>query len=206
MLVAPTDFQQGEGYRIIFIHVPASWMSMFIYLVMAFWAAIGLAFNTRLSGMMAQALAPTGALMAFLSLLTGALWGKPMWGAWWVWDARLTSELILLFLYIGYMALTAAIDDTRRSDKAGGLLLLVGVVNIPIIYFSVKWWNTLHQGSSINLTKSSMATTMLWGMLLMAACFWMYSIAVALIRSRSIMLERERHTDWAKTLLTGDEK
>jgi heme exporter protein C len=104
------------------------------------------------------------------------------------------------------MALTAAIDDTRRSDKAGGLLLLVGVVNVPIIYFSVKWWNTLHQGSSINLTKSSMATTMLWGMLLMALCFWMYSIAIALIRSRSIMLERERHTDWAKTLLTGDKK
>ena len=206
MLVAPTDFQQGEGYRIIFIHVPASWMSMFIYLVMAFWAAIGLAFNTRLSGMMAQALAPTGALMAFLSLWTGALWGKPMWGAWWVWDARLTSELILLFLYIGYMALTAAIDDPRRADKAGGLLLLVGVVNIPIIYFSVKWWNTLHQGSSVNLTKSSMAETMLWGMLLMAMCFWMYSIAVAFMRVRTIMLERERHTDWVKALLAGGEK
>jgi heme exporter protein C len=210
MLVAPTDFQQGEGYRIIFIHVPASWMSMFIYLVMAFWAAIGLAFNTRLSGMMAQALAPTGALMAFLSLWTGALWGKPMWGAWWVWDARLTSELILLFLYIGYMALTAAIDDARRADKAGGLLLLVGVVNIPIIYFSVKWWNTLHQGSSVNLTKSSMAETMLWGMLLMAMCFWMYSIAVAFMRVRTIMLERERHTDWVKAelanLVAGDEK
>ena len=204
MLAAPTDFQQGEGYRIIFIHVPASWMSMFIYLVMAFWAAIGLAFNTRLSGMMAQALAPTGALMAFLSLWTGALWGKPMWGAWWVWDARLTSELILLFLYIGYMALTAAIDDPKRADKAGGLLLLVGVVNIPIIYFSVKWWNTLHQGSSVNLTKSSMAETMLWGMLLMAMCFWMYSIAVAFMRVRTIMLERERHTDWAKEILAGE--
>jgi heme exporter protein C len=204
MLVAPTDFQQGEGYRIIFIHVPASWMSMFIYLVMAFWAAIGLAFNTRLSGMMAQALAPTGALMAFLSLWTGALWGKPMWGAWWVWDARLTSELILLFLYIGYMALTAAIDDVRRADKAGGLLLLVGVVNIPIIYFSVKWWNTLHQGSSVNLTRSSMAETMLWGMLLMAMCFWMYSIAIALMRVRTIMLERERHTDWVRAELAGD--
>ena len=121
MLVAPTDFQQGEGYRIIFIHVPASWMSMFIYLVMAFWAGLGLAFNTRLSGMMAQALAPTGALMAFLSLWTGALWGKPMWGAWWVWDARLTSELILFFLYIGFMALQAAIDDPRRADKAGAI-------------------------------------------------------------------------------------
>ena len=200
--VAPTDAQQGEGYRIIFIHVPASWMSMFIYLVMAFWAAIGLAFNTRLSGMMAQALAPTGALMAFLSLWTGALWGKPMWGAWWVWDARLTSELILLFLYIGYLALTAAIDDPRRADKAGGILLLVGVVNVPIIYFSVKWWNTLHQGSSVNLSKSSMAETMLWGMLLMALCFWMYAIAVAFTRVRTILLERERHTDWAKAILS----
>lgn len=179
---------------------------MFIYLIMAGWAAIGLAFNTRLSGMMAQALAPTGALMAFLSLWTGALWGKPMWGAWWVWDARLTSELILLFLYIGYMALTAAIDDARRADKAGALLLLVGVVNIPIIYFSVQWWNTLHQGSSVNLSKSSMATTMLWGMLLMAMCFWMYSIAVAFMRVRTIMLERERNTEWVKTLLAGDEK
>jgi heme exporter protein C len=206
MLVAPTDFQQGEGYRIIFIHVPASWLSMFIYLIMAGWAAIGLAFNTRLSGMMAQALAPTGALMAFLSLWTGALWGKPMWGAWWVWDARLTSELILLFLYIGYMALTAAIDDPRRADKAGGLLLLVGVVNIPIIYFSVKWWNTLHQGSSVNLTKSSMATTMLYGMLLMALCFWMYAIAVAFMRVRTIMLERERNTDWVKAELEGGAK
>ena len=178
---------------------------MFIYLVMAFWAAIGLAFNTRLSGMMTQALAPTGALMAFLSLWTGALWGKPMWGTWWVWDARLTSELILLFLYIGYMALVASIDDPRRADKAGGLLLLVGVVNVPIIYFSVKWWNTLHQGSSVNLSKSSMAEVMLWSMLLMALCFWMYSIAVAFARVRTIMLERERHTDWVKAELNGEQ-
>jgi heme exporter protein C len=205
LLVAPTDAQQGEGYRIIFIHVPASWMSMFIYLVMAFWAAIGLAFNTRLSGMMATALAPTGALMAFLSLWTGALWGKPMWGTWWVWDARLTSELILLFLYIGFIALQSAIDDPRRADKAGAVLLLVGVVNIPIIYFSVKWWNTLHQGASVSLTKSpSMAATMLWGMLLMALCFWMYSLAVAFARVRTILLERERHTEWVKDVLAGE--
>ncbi|MCP5267872.1 MAG: cytochrome c biogenesis protein CcsA [Zoogloeaceae bacterium] len=207
MAVAPTDFQQGEGYRIIFIHVPASWMSMFIYLVMAFWAALGLAYNTRLSGMMASALAPTGALMAFLSLWTGALWGKPMWGTWWVWDARLTSELILLFLYIGFIALQASIDDPRRADKAGAILALVGVVNIPIIYFSVKWWNTLHQGSSVSLTKSpSMAMLMLWGMLLMALSFWMYSIAVSLIRARSIMLERERNTEWVKDVLAGEGK
>jgi len=204
--VAPTDAQQGEGYRIIFLHVPASWMSMFIYLVMAFWAGLGLAFNTRLSGMMAQALAPTGALFAFLSLWTGALWGKPMWGAWWVWDARLTSELILLFLYMGFIALQSAIDDPRRADKAGAILALVGVVNVPIIYFSVKWWNTLHQGASVSLTKSpSMAATMLWGMLLTALAFWMYSIAVALLRARTIMLERERHTEWVRALLTGKE-
>ena len=197
--VAPTDAQQGEGYRIIFIHVPASWMSMFIYCVMAFWSLLGLTFNTRLSGMMTSALAPTGALFAFLSLWTGALWGKPMWGAWWVWDARLTSELILFFLYLGYIALHAAIDDPRRADRAGALLALVGVVNVPIIYFSVKWWNTLHQGASVSLTKSpSMATTMLWGMLIMALAFWTYTIAVALMRVRNIILERESNNEWVK--------
>ena len=200
--VAPTDAQQGEGYRIIFVHVPASWMSMVIYLAMAFWAAIGLAFNTRLSAMMATALAPTGALFAFLSLLTGALWGKPMWGAWWVWDARLTSELILLFLYLGFMALQAAIDDPRRADKAGAVLAIVGVVNVPIIYFSVKWWNTLHQGASVSLTRSpAMAQTMLWGMLLMALAFWMYAIAVALARVRNIVIAREASADWVKDAL-----
>ena len=205
-LLAPTDAQQGEGYRIIFLHVPASWLSMFIYLVMAFWAGLGLAFNFRLSGMMATALAPTGALFTFLSLWTGALWGKPMWGAWWVWDARLTSELILLFLYAGFIALQSAIDDPRRADKAGAILALVGVINIPIIYFSVKWWNTLHQGSSVSLTKSpSMATTMLWGMLLCALACWMYAIAVALMRVRMIMLERERHTEWVRAELANRE-
>lgn len=199
--VAPTDAQQGEAYRIIFIHVPAAWMSMFIYVVMAFWAGMGLTFNTRLSSMVASALAPTGAMMTFVALWTGALWGKPMWGTWWVWDARLTSELILLFLYFGFMSLQAAIDDPRRADKAGAVIALVGVVNVPIIYFSVKWWNTLHQGASVSLTKSpSMATTMLAGMLLMALAFWMYSIAVMLMRLRSIILERERNSDWVKEL------
>jgi heme exporter protein C len=174
---------------------------MFIYCVMALWAAIGITFNTRLSGMMSSALAPTGALFAFISLWTGALWGKPMWGAWWVWDARLTSELILLFLYLGYIALTAAIDDPRRADKAGAIVSLVGVVNVPIIYFSVKWWNTLHQGASVSMTKApTMATTMLWGMLIMALAFWMYSIAIALYRVRAIILERERHATWVAEL------
>ena len=199
LFVAPTDAQQGEGYRIIFVHVPASWMSMFLYCMMAFWAAFGLAFNTRLSGMMASAIAPTGAMFAFLSLLSGALWGKPMWGAWWVWDARLTSELILFFLYLGFIALQAAIDDPRRADKAGAMLALVGVVNVPIIYYSVRWWSTLHQGASISMTRApTMAHTMLWGMLLMALAFWMYSFAVILMRVRGIILERERHTEWVQ--------
>lgn len=199
--VAPTDFQQGEAYRIIFIHVPAAWMSMIIYLAMAFWAGIGLAFNTRLSSMMASALAPTGALMTFIALWTGALWGKPMWGTWWVWDARLTSELILLFLYVGFMALQAAIDDPRRADRAGAVLALVGAINVPIIYFSVQWWNTLHQGASVSLTSSpSMAATMLWGMLIMSLGFWMYCIGAVLIRVRGIILERERSSEWVKEL------
>jgi heme exporter protein C len=199
LAVAPADAQQGEGYRIIFVHVPASWMSMVIYLAMAFWAGMGLVFNTRLSAMMAQALAPTGALFAFLSLLTGALWGKPMWGAWWVWDARLTSELILLFLFIGFIALQGAIEDPRRADRAGAVLALVGVVNVPVIYFSVKWWSTLHQGASVSLTKSpSMAATMLTGMLLMALAFWAYAVAASLARVRCIILERESHARWVK--------
>jgi heme exporter protein C len=202
LLIAPTDHQQGDAYRIIFIHVPASWMSMVIYVAMAFWAAVGLAFNARLAFMLASALAPTGALMTFIALWTGALWGKPTWGAWWVWDARLTSELILLFLYVGVLSLHAAIDNPRRADRAAGLLALVGVVNVPIIYFSVKWWNTLHQGASISFTKApSMAAPMLLGMLVMALALWMYCIAVVLVRARSLILERERHVPWAKKML-----
>jgi heme exporter protein C len=195
--VAPTDQQQGEVYRVIFIHVPAAWMSMFIYVVMAFWAGLGLAFNTRLSGMMASALAPTGALFTFIALWTGSFWGKPTWGTWWVWDARLTSELILLFLYFGFLALHAAIEDPRRADRACAILAIVGVVNIPIIYFSVQWWNTLHQGASVSFTRApTMAATILAGMLLIALAFWMYSIAVALVRVQAIILERERRADW----------
>jgi len=198
-VLAPTDAQQGEAYRIIFVHVPAAWMSMFIYLVMAAWAAVGLVFNARLPAMMARALAPTGALMTFLALWTGALWGRPTWGTWWVWDARLTSELLLLFLYMGFLALHAAIEDPRRADRAAALLALLGVVNVPVIYFSVKWWNTLHQGASVSLTRApTMATVMLTGMLVMALAFWMYSIAVSLWRVRVLILERERHADWAR--------
>ncbi|RVT53911.1 heme ABC transporter permease CcmC [Rubrivivax albus] len=202
LLVAPTDFQQGESYRIIFIHVPASWMAMVLYLAMAFWAAVGLIFNARLAAMLAQAIAPTGALMAFLSLWTGALWGKPTWGTWWVWDARLTSTLILLFMYIGFMALRGAIEDERRADRASALVAIVGAVNVPIIYFSVKWWNTLHQGASVRPLKgSTMADVMLEAMLIMALAFWAYAFAVVLARVRTIILERERGAAWTQAVL-----
>ena len=198
--VAPPDAVKSEAYRIIFIHVPASILSMFIYLIMAGYAALGLIFNTRLSSMMATAMAPTGALFAFISLWTGALWGKPMWGAWWVWDARLTSELILLFLYLGFIALQAAIDDPRRADRAGALLAIVGSVNVPIIYFSVKWWNTLHQGSTVKFTGTSMHVAMQQAMFTMLVACWLYVIAVTLLRVRSIILERERSTQWVNEL------
>jgi len=197
--VAPSDYKQGEGYRIIYIHVPAAWMSMFIYLVMAFWGAVGLVFNTRMSGMMVQALAPTGAMFTFVALWTGSFWGKPMWGTWWVWDARITSELILLFLYIGYLALHSAIEDSRRADRAGAILVLVGVVNIPIIYYSVQWWNTLHQGASVKMTgATSMDEIMLVTMLIMALACWAYTIAVVMARVRAIILERERTATWVR--------
>jgi heme exporter protein C len=201
-LVAPTDAVQGESYRILYLHVPAAWMSMFLYLVMAGWAGLGFVLNTRLSGMMAAAIAPTGAMFTFLALWSGALWGRPTWGTYWVWDARLTSELILLFLYLGFLALREAIEDPRRADRASAILALVGVVNIPIIYFSVQWWNTLHQGASVSLTRApTMAGSMFAGLLLMTLAAWMYSIAVSLARVRAIILERERDTEWARQVL-----
>jgi len=202
LVVAPTDAQQGDAYRIIFIHVPAAWMSMFIYIVMAFWCAVSLTFNTRLAAMMAQALAPTGAMFTALALLTGAMWGKPAWGTYWAWDARMTSELILLFLYFGYMALRNAIDDPRRADRASAVLALVGAINVPIIYFSVRWWNTLHQGASVSLTSApTMAVTMLIGMLIMAFAAWFYAIAIALVRVQAIIVEREKKGHWIGELL-----
>lgn len=191
--VAPTDFQQGEAYRIIFVHVPAAWMSMLIYIAMAFWCAVGLSLNSKLSFMFARALAPTGALFTLIALVTGSLWGKPMWGAWWVWDARLTSELILLFLYIGFIALHSTFEEQRRADYSSAIFSLVGLVNVPIIYFSVIWWNTLHQGASVSLTKApAMATTMLIGMFVMVLAFWTYTIAVSLFRIQLVIGERDR--------------
>jgi len=200
---APTDATQGEVYRVIFIHVPAAWMSMFIYFMMACYGAMSLTFNSRLAAMMARALAPTGAMFTFVALWTGAFWGRPTWGTYWVWDARITSELVLLFLYFGFIALANAFEDPRRGDRAAALLAIVGIVNLPIIYFSVQWWNTLHQGSSVRLTGTSMHVSMFTSMMLMVFACWMYAIGAALVRVRSIILERERRTGWVRALGTA---
>jgi heme exporter protein C len=167
-------------------------MGMFIYLVMAFYGVLHLGFNTKLAAMMMRALAPTGAIFTFLALWTGALWGKPTWGTYWLWDGRMTSTLVLFFLYLGFLALANAIDDVRRGDKALSLLAIVGSVNIPIIYFSVNWWNSLHQGATFSAKGSKMAPEMLYAMLAMVFACWAYSIAVALVRCRAIINEREQ--------------
>ena len=205
LFVAPTDYQQGESYRIMFIHVPAAWMSMFIYVCMAGAGAVALVWNIKLSEMFASHCAPVGASFTFLALVTGSLWGKPMWGTWWAWDARLTSELILFFLYIGYMALQASIDDPRRAARAAAILALVGVVNIPVIHFSVQWWNTLHQPASVSkIGAPTIATSMLIPLLLMAFAFTFYFVTVMLIRMRNEILERERHTRWVAQVLESE--
>lgn len=197
LIVAPTDYQQGEVYRILYIHVPMAILGMFIYLVMAAYAVMALTLNTRLSAMMMEALAPTGAIFTALALFTGGMWGKPTWGTYWVWDARTTSTLILLFLYLGYIALVNAIEDKKRADKAGALLVIVGSVNIPIIYFSVKWWNTLHQGSSVSLANNAIASpAMRYALLTMTLACWLYAVAVSLARVRAIILEREQGAAW----------
>ena len=198
---APPDYLQGNSFRIIYIHVPAAILAQSGYLLMALAGGIGLIWRIKLAEMVAKSCAPIGASFTFLALVTGAIWGKPTWGTWWVWDARLTSELILLFLYLGFMALVESIDDVRRADHAGALLALVGAINVPIIYFSVKWWNTLHQGATISMTAApKMAATMLQAMLLMTVAFWAYSFAVVFMRTRAIILERERQAQWVRDL------
>ncbi len=195
---APVDARQGNSYRIMFIHVAAAWLSMFLYVLMAVCSGIGLLRNAKMSFILAQAMAPTGALFAFVCLFCGAFWGRPTWGTYWVWDARLTSELILFFLYLGFIALHAAIEDPRRADRASSVISLVGVVNVPIIYFSVQWWNTLHQGASITSRGTSIAPVMLYALLTMVLAGTFYGIGVVLARSRSIILERERREDWTR--------
>jgi len=201
LIEAPPDYQQGDSYRIMFIHVPAAWMSMFVYVVMAGAGLIGLVWHIKLAEMIAISSATIGASFTFLALVTGSLWGKPMWGTWWVWDARLTSELILLFLYLGVIALYNAIDDKRTAARSTAILALVGVVNIPIIHFSVEWWNTLHQGSTVTkLGAPSIDISMLIPLLLMAVAFKLYYALVVLMRARCEVLERERNTRWVREL------
>lgn len=198
---APPDYQQGDGFRIIYVHVPSAWMSLFVYVTMAVSAGIGLIWRIKLAHVVAAAAAPLGASFTFLALLTGSLWGKPMWGTYWVWDARLTSELLLLFLYLGYISLNRAFPDQRTGDRASAILALVGVVNVPIIHYSVQWWNTLHQGATVmKLGKPSIAPDMLIPLLIMALGFMAYFASVLLIRVRADVLDRERHTGWAKNI------
>ncbi|CAH8185313.1 MULTISPECIES: heme ABC transporter permease [Vibrio] len=201
---APADYQQGDSFRIIYIHVPAAIWSMGIYMSMAIAAFIGLVWQLKLSNMAAAAMAPIGAVFTFIALITGAVWGKPMWGTWWVWDARLTSELILLFLYLGVIALYHAFDDQKTAAKAAGLLAIVGVINLPIIHFSVEWWNTLHQGATITkFEKPSISNDMLWPLLLNIFGFAFFFAAVTMIRLRNEIISKESHRPWVIELATS---
>ena len=199
LFISPVDSQQGEVYRIIFIHVPSAWMSMLIYLVMGFWSFIGLIFNTRLSFILSHACAKTGAIMCLIALVTGSIWGKPTWGTWWVWDARLTSELVLFFLYIGYISLFKSIESFKKADQVCAYIAIFGTINIPIIYFSVKWWATLHQGASLSFDGGSQIdSVMLTSLLIMTFAFWFYCIAIILFRAKTIVIYRESQKSWLK--------
>lgn len=201
LILAPADYQQGDGFRIIYIHVPSAFLSMVVYVFMAITAAIGLIWRIKLADVVVSASAPLGAWFTVLALLTGSIWGKPMWGTWWVWDARLTSELILLFLYMGFIALQSAIPDRTKAAKAGAIVLLVGVVNIPIIHYSVVWWNTLHQGASLSLlSKPTIAPIMLYPLITMIFAFVFYYFTVLLIRMKSEILIREKKSLWVANL------
>ncbi|MDH5368403.1 MAG: heme ABC transporter permease [Gammaproteobacteria bacterium] len=202
LILAPTDYEQGEAYRIIFVHVPAAWMSMFVYMVMAVTGAIALVWRLKLAEIVMISCAPIGASFTFLALVTGSIWGKPMWNTWWVWDARLTSELLLLFLYLGVMALYNAIEDRRTAARAVAILALVGVVNIPIIHYSVEWWNTLHQGPTVTkFDKPSIHLSMLIPLLVMAVAFKLFYIGSLFMRVRTELLKREQKSKWVAELL-----
>jgi len=203
LVFAPADYQQGESFRIIYVHVPSAWMSLFIYIVMAVAGGVGLIWHIKIADVLAKSCAPVGASFTFLALATGSLWGKPMWGTWWVWDARLTSELVLLFLYLGYMALQSAFEDRRVAARASAILALVGLVNIPIIHYSVEWWSTLHQGATVSkIAAPSIHIDMLIPLLIMALAFKAYFVTIVLLRSRTEILEYECHSTWVSELLT----
>ncbi len=191
LFVAPPDYQQGETVRMMFIHVPAASMAQMVYMFMALASAIALIMKHPLADMAAKAAAPIGAAFTLLALITGSLWGKPMWGTWWVWDARLTSVLVLFFLYIGYMALWEAMEEPVKAAKAAAVLCLVGVVNIPVIKFSVEWWNTLHQPTSlVKIDGPSIHSSMLWPLAVMAAAYGLFFAALLILRMRTEILKR----------------
>ncbi len=203
LFVAPADYQQGDAFRIIYVHVPAAYLSMLAYAAMAISAGIGLIWRMKLAHAVAAGAAPLGAWFTFLALATGSIWGRPMWGTWWEWgDPRLTSELIMLFLYFGYMALRAAIDDTAKADRASAVLALVGAVNVPIIHFSVEWWSSLHQGPTlIREGGPAIEPAMLYPLLAMIVGFSLLFGAMLLSRVRSEVLYRERRSRWVRNLL-----
>ena len=203
LFVAPADYQQGDAFRIIYVHVPAAYLSMMAYMIMAISAGIGLIWRMKLAHAVAAAAAPLGAWFTFLALATGAIWGRPMWGTWWEWgDPRLTSELVLLFLYIGYMALRSAIDEIAKADRASAVLALVGAVNVPIIHFSVEWWSSLHQGPTL-IRKGGPAidAAMLYPLLAMILGFTLVFAAMLLRRVRTEVLYRERRKRWVFNLI-----
>jgi len=202
LVLAPPDYQQGEGFRIIYVHAPSAWLSVMIYSVMATAAGIGLIWRMKVAHAAAASCAGIGAWFTVVSLVTGMLWGKPMWGTYWVWDPRLTAQLVLLFLYLGYMGLRSGIDDLGRADRASAVLALVGVVNIPIIRYSVEWWNSIHQAPSVmKMEKPSMPMEMLVPLLLMFLGFTLYFAAVLLVRLRAEILRRERNASWLREAL-----
>jgi len=206
LVLAPPDYQQGDAYRIIFIHVPSAWMSLFIYATMAVAGLVALVWRVKLAEVIAMECAPIGAAFTLVTLVTGSLWGKPMWGTWWTWDARLTSELVLLFLYLGVIGLYNAFEDHRRGARAASLLALVGIVNLPIVHYSVQWWNTLHQGTTVNFldpARSSIAPSMLWPLLVMALATHLYFFASLLARARTGLLSLESGKQWVRALVGG---
>jgi heme exporter protein C len=204
LVIAPPDYQQGDGFRIIYVHVPAAWLSLMIYTWMAVAAAVGLIWRIKVAHAVAAACAPIGASFTAVALATGMLWGKPMWGTYWVWDVRLTTELLTLFLYLGYMGLRASFDDLQRADRASAVLAIVGVVNVPIVKYSVVWWNSLHQGSSLSLTgKDTIATPMLIPLLVSMLGFTLFFAAILLVRLRGEVLRRERAASWIREALAS---
>ena len=208
LFFAPPDYQQGDAFRIIYVHVPSAYLSMMVYVLMAITSIVGLVWRIKLAHAVTVSAAPIGAWFTLLALITGSIWGRPMWGTWWEWgDPRLTSELLMLFLYLGYIALRAAIPDNNKADKLSSILILIGAINIPIIHFSVEWWTSLHQGST--LLKSggpAIATSMLYPLLAMIFGLSLYFGGLLLTRIKAEVLNREKHTRWIKEMIRKDEK